>query len=77
MGTFCAAGKGVERDKAQAAAWFIKAAERGDAMGQFCLSLCYAGGDGVKQDIAASLRWLKKAAEQDLPAAVEALERLE
>jgi len=43
---------------------YLKAAEQGDALGQFLLGLDYYKGQGVKQDYAEAIRWLRKSATQ-------------
>lgn len=57
-------GKGVPQDKAEAAYWFRKAAEQGEADAQYRLGIMYADGDGLPQDTAQALEWLRKAGEQ-------------
>ena len=52
------------RDHAEAARWFRKAAEQGDANLQFFLGVIYGEGQGVPQDNAEAARWFRKAAEQ-------------
>ena len=43
-------GKGVPQDYAEAAKWFLKAAEQDFPLAQFNLGLMYVGGIGVPQD---------------------------
>lgn len=57
-------GKGVPQDKTEAAYWFRKAAEQGEADAQYRLGIMYADGDGLPQDTAQALEWLRKAGEQ-------------
>ncbi|WP_432760534.1 tetratricopeptide repeat protein [Neisseria lactamica] len=57
-------GQGVRQDDEQAAQWFRKAAEQGNAKAQFNLGLMYANGQGVRQDDAQAVQWFRKAAEQ-------------
>jgi hypothetical protein len=63
-------GKGVEtfkrNDFPQAAIWFRRAAEQGDARGQAMLGSMYRYGKGVKQDYAQALVWNQKAADQGI-----------
>jgi hypothetical protein len=47
-----------------AAEWYRKAAEQGDATGQYLLGLMYRYGKGVSQDSVEAAKWLLKAAEQ-------------
>lgn len=46
------------------AARYRKDAERGDAVAQFNLGVCYANGLGVEKDAKESVKWYRKAAEQ-------------
>jgi uncharacterized protein len=43
-------GKGVPQDYAEAANWYRKAADQGDAQAQFCLGVKYHIGQGVAQE---------------------------
>ena len=40
----------MAKDSVQAAAWYRKAAEQGNAMAQYNLGFCYATGDGLAKD---------------------------
>jgi TPR repeat protein len=51
-------------DYAEAAKWFRKAAEQGDADARYNLALMYDVGMGVTQDYAEAVKWYRKAAEQ-------------
>ncbi len=51
-------------DYAEAAKWFRKAAEEGDAVAQYNLGNMYSDGKGVPQDDAEALKWCRRAAEQ-------------
>ncbi len=64
LGLMYQAGRGVESDPAQAAAWFRRAAEQGFARAQTALGDVYARGDGVVGDMGEALAWWRKAAEQ-------------
>ena len=57
-------GQGMPRDLAEAARWYRKAAEQGDASGQWELGQLLEAGDGVGKDMGAALGWYRKAAEQ-------------
>ena len=59
-----AQGNGVEKNAAEAAVWYRKAAEQGDAGAQSDLGVAYANGEGVKKDRREAERWFKKASEQ-------------
>ena len=48
---------GVERDFEEAAEWFNKAAEQGDATAQFYLGLMYVKGEGVDKDPVEAHKW--------------------
>ena len=48
----------------QAASWYRKAAEQGDAQAKWGLALCYAYGEGVGQDYVQAVTWYREAAEQ-------------
>jgi TPR repeat protein len=56
----------VDRDQAEAAKWYRKAAEHGLAEAQFRLSLCYDLDSGVVEDKAEAVEWYMKAAEHGL-----------
>jgi uncharacterized protein len=58
------AGQGVPQDYAQAAFWYRKAAEQGDAVAQFSLGLLYSNGQGLPLDNFQAAVWIRKAAEQ-------------
>jgi TPR repeat protein len=64
LGVALACGHGVERNRAEAAAWFGRAAEQGHALAQSVLGWMYMTGSGVRRDDANALRWLRSAAEQ-------------
>ena len=49
-------GRGVPQDRAQAAAWYRKAAEQGDAKAQFNLGLMYRYGPGYSPNLD---RWVE------------------
>jgi peptidoglycan hydrolase-like protein with peptidoglycan-binding domain len=53
-------------DYAEAAKWWRKAAEQGDAYAQYNLGLMYAKGEGVTQDDVEAVKWYRKAADQGL-----------
>ena len=58
-----ACGRGVTRNRAEAAAWFSRAAEQGHTQAQSVLGWMYMTGSGVRRDDAQALRWLREAAE--------------
>ena len=47
MGIMCSAGRGTVRDDAEAAEWYLKAAEQGYAIAQYNLGFMYEAGRGV------------------------------
>lgn len=53
--------------------WFQKAADQGNAAGEYGLGLMYGKGEGVKQDNAKALDYVTRAAEKDHADAVYAL----
>lgn len=57
----------AKQDYTQAASWYRKAAERGDATAQNCLGNCYFSGKGVDQSDMYALAWYQRAAAQDHP----------
>jgi TPR repeat protein len=63
----------VPQDYAQAALWYRKAAEQGDADAQFDLGDLYDTGRGVLRDYTQAALWYRKAAEQGDADAQDAL----
>jgi TPR repeat protein len=59
---FWFATEGKSQDYAQAADWYLKAANQNHALSQFNLAIMYGKGQGVRRDEAQSLIWLGKAA---------------
>lgn len=57
-------GRGVESDMAEAAEWYLKAAERGLAPAQYRIGNMLEKGLGVERDIDKARMWYKRAAEQ-------------
>ncbi len=56
---------GFQRNPAEAAKWWGRAAEKGIADAQYCLGLSYYLGQGVPRDTAEAAKWWRKAADQD------------
>ena len=54
----------VPQNYAEAAKWYRKAAEQGDALAQLSLGSLYEQGQGVPQNYAEAAKWYRKAAEQ-------------
>jgi TPR repeat protein len=57
------AREGAAQDYAQAAHWYLKAADQSHALAQFNLAVMYAAGQGVPRDEAKSRVWMQKAAD--------------
>ena len=57
-------GTGVPRDAAEAARWYLLAADQGYALAQFALGMMHSRGEGVPRSEAAAIRWYASAAEQ-------------
>ena len=55
---------------------FIKAANQGDVLGQFCLGNCLLYGTGIEKDDQAAIVWLKKAADAGFPPAIKTLNQI-
>ena len=55
---------GVAQDYTEAAKWFLKAAEQGNADAQTFLGYSYENGLGVTKDFIEAVKWYRKAAEQ-------------
>lgn len=64
VGTMYEAGRGVERNRGEAIAWFLKAAGQGDAYSQSHLGYAYEEGLGVARDEKLAAEWYAKAADQ-------------
>jgi hypothetical protein len=57
------AGEGASQDYAQAAQWYLKAADQSHSLAQFNLAIMYAAGQGVPRDESKSMGWMQKAAD--------------
>ncbi len=57
-------GEGATQDYAQAAVWYLKAAEQNHSLAQFNLGIMYAQGQGMTRNDAQSEVWFGKAAQQ-------------
>lgn len=66
--------KNGEYDKAFE--YYQKAAEKGYALAQFYLGLCYHNGDGVEKDLSEAVIWCRKAADQGHAEAQDMLRKL-
>jgi hypothetical protein len=58
------AGRGVERDLANAATWYRKAAEQGHVGSQYRLAVMYDEGTGLPRDTGKAAKWYHRAAKQ-------------
>lgn len=67
-------GKGVQKDAAEAAAWYRKGAEKGNSFCQSSLAWMYFTGDGVEKSREEAIRWMNTAAAQESASAKDALE---
>ena len=63
LGQKFASGADAVQDDAQAAEWYLKAANQGHREAQFHLGLMYGQGQGVVRDEVKAVMWLRKAAE--------------
>ena len=67
LGVFYRQGRqGVEQDFKEAVKWYQKAADQGNAIGQYYLAVMYESGEGVKQDYATAYAFLNIAATNGL-----------
>lgn len=64
LGLMYREGRGVLQDDTEAAKWWRKAAEQGQAWAQHALGVMHAFGRGVSQDHDEAVMWWHKAAEQ-------------
>ena len=69
-------GLGVERDYAEAFAWFLKAAEQGNARAQDNAGLMLFLGRGTERDPIEACKWLILARDQADPKAAESLAKV-
>jgi len=56
--------EGHPKDPAEAAKWFRKSADQGNAEAENMMGQLYAAGNGVDKDLGQAVEWLKKAAAQ-------------
>ena len=57
-------GRFIDKDRVEAAKWYLKAAEQGFAMAQFVIAQCYDFGEGVTEDHVEAVKWYRKLADQ-------------
>jgi len=61
----CYRGQGVPQDYPEAVTWYSKAAEQGNAKGQYSLGMMFYRGRGVPKDYVLAHMWLNLAASRD------------
>lgn len=76
LGALYEHGRGVEKDLTEAAKWYRKAAEQGNALAQYYLGTFYANGTGVEKNLPEATAWYRKAAAQGVPQAQTALQKI-
>jgi TPR repeat protein len=64
LGMMYASGDGVPTDESEAVRWFRKAAEKGNAEGEYSLGEMYLTGRGVAVDFHEAVNWIRRAAEK-------------
>lgn len=74
-GVLYGAGRGVNKDQAEAVRWFCKAAEGGDADAMHRLGKCYLAGTGVSKYKKQAKQWLQKAVEKGCKDAQPSLDK--
>jgi len=57
-------GEGIPQDVREAAIWYRKAADQGDAVGEFNLGTMYDRGEGVPQNRQTAAELYRKSANQ-------------
>jgi TPR repeat protein len=72
LGVMAARGEGAHVDAATAAAWWLRAANRGYGPAQLALAKALANGRGVKRDLGAAWVWARLAASAGNGSAAEA-----
>ncbi|MDH5257040.1 MAG: sel1 repeat family protein, partial [Gammaproteobacteria bacterium] len=75
IGLMFSSGDGVPQNEAQAAKWFLKAAEEGLPEAQFNIGQCYLTGSGVQKDSTLAMDWIQKAANNNYKPAQEELRK--
>jgi TPR repeat protein len=64
LGFQFANGNGAEPDYAEAARWYLRAADQNHPLAQFNLGVMFAGGQGVDHDEGKAMLWIQRAAQQ-------------
>jgi TPR repeat protein len=63
----------VPQDYAEAAKWYRKAADQGDALAQSNLGTMLHNGQSMPQDYGEAVKWFREAADQEEPVAQDKL----
>lgn len=61
LGEMYFSGRGVPKDRAEAATWLRKAAKQGHVSAQYALAQMYMHGEGVPRDSLQAYAWLERA----------------
>jgi len=77
LGIMFEKGEGVKTDYAEAAAWYLKAADKGDPAAQYRLGRLYERGQGVEENRDEALKLYRKSSRQGYQNAKQALKRIE
>jgi len=77
LGVMFEKGQGVKTDFAESAAWYLKAADKGNAAAQYRLGRFYERGQGVEQNREEALKMYRKSSRQGYQDAKQALKRIE
>ncbi|MEI6208112.1 MAG: tetratricopeptide repeat protein [Desulfuromonadales bacterium] len=77
LGVMFEKGQGVKTDFVEAAAWYLKAADKGSAAAQYRLGRLYERGQGVEQNRDEAIKLYRKSSRQGYPDAKLALKRIE
>ena len=77
LGQLYRLGQGIPVDLQRARYWYAEAASRGNGEAQLNLGLMFEHGHGTPVDLTEARAWYRRAAAQNIPAAQEALQRIE
>ena len=76
VGTLYDDGRGVTQDYGEAMRWYLRAAEKGDAVAMNYIGDIFENGHGVAKDIGAAVKWFRRAAALGNGVAQQNLKRL-